>query len=216
MDSLRSIMSGLFRRGRVEQEMEEELRAHIHRRAEDLERGGMAHVEAERQARVEFGGVERFKEECREALALSWLDHTWHDIRFGLRMLMKSPGFTAAAVIGLALGIGADTAMYSIVNGALTWDLGLDNRDQIVIVTSTDKQHSQDWSVSYPDFRDSRASEIARGTRGVSVRAREPERTARRAAGADAGVSPVMRPVRGRPGNYRENGARGRSATRRD
>jgi putative ABC transport system permease protein len=154
---LRSVASTLFRRTRVEGEMDEEIRAHIERRAEEMERSGAAREEAKRRAQIEFGGVERFKEECREALGISWSDHTWRDIRFGLRMLMKSPGFTAAAVIALALGIGADTAMYTIVNGALTWDLGLDNRDQIVIVRSTDTQHNQDWSVSYPDFRDFRA-----------------------------------------------------------
>ena len=152
----RAVATGLFRRGRVEQEMDDEIRGHIRERAEDLKRAGVAEEEAERRARIEFGGVERFKEECREALVVSWLDHLWRDLRFGLRMSMKSPGFTAAAVIALALGIGADTAMYSIVNGALTWDLGLENRDRIVIVSSTNKQHDQDWTVSYPDFRDFR------------------------------------------------------------
>jgi hypothetical protein len=154
--ALRALLTGLFGRARVEREMDDEIRAHIRERAEDLRHAGVAGEEAERQARMEFGGVEKCKEECREALVVSWLDHLWRDLRFGLRMSMKSPGFTAAAVIALALGIGADTAMYSIVNGALTWDLGLDNRDRIVIVRSTNKRRDQDWTVSYPDFRDFR------------------------------------------------------------
>jgi predicted permease len=154
--ALRAVVTGLFRRARFEQEMDGEIRAHIRERAEDLRRAGVVGAEADRRARIEFGGVEQCKEKCREALMVSWLDHLWRDLRFGLRMSMKSPGFTAAAVIALALGIGADTAMYSIVNGALTWDLGLDNRDRIVIVSSTNKQHDQDWTVSYPDFRDFR------------------------------------------------------------
>jgi predicted permease len=72
-------------------------------------------------------------------------------------MLIKNPGSTAVAVAALALGIGADTAMYTIVNGSLSWDMGLDNRDQIVVVIETDALHSQEWDVSYPDFRDFRS-----------------------------------------------------------
>jgi putative ABC transport system permease protein len=139
--------------------MDAEMRFHIEALAEDFMRSGMPREEALRKARIEFGGVERAKEECREALPLRWLDHLWHDFRFALRILRKSPGFTAVAVTALALGIGADTAMYTIVSGALTWDLGLGkNRDRIVIVNSTDSAHSNDWGASYPDFRDLRAN----------------------------------------------------------
>jgi predicted permease len=153
----RSWLRGTFQRSRIEREMDVELRFHIDTYAEDLVRAGVPREEAVRRARIEFGGIEKTKEECREARALSWLGQLWRDIRFGLRLLMKSPGFTATAIIALALGIGADTAMYTIVNGALSWDLGLDNRDQIVMVRSSDLRRGENWGVSYPDFRDLRA-----------------------------------------------------------
>ena len=154
---LRSWLRSVIRRTRMEREMDAELRFHIETFAEDLARTGTPREEALRRARIEFGGVERAKEECRDALALRLVDHVARDVRFGVRLLLKSPGFTAAAVIALALGIGADTAMYSIVNGALSWDLGLDNRDRIMIVNSANTGRSQNWGTSYPDFRDFRA-----------------------------------------------------------
>jgi putative ABC transport system permease protein len=153
----RSWLRGVMSRSRMEREMDAELRFHIEAFAEDLARSGVPRDEALRRARIEFGGVERAKEECRDALALRIVDHVVRDLRFGLRLLIKNPGFTAAAVIALALGIGADTAMYSIVNGALSWDFGLDNRDRIIIVNSANTAHSQEWGASYPDFRDFRA-----------------------------------------------------------
>ena len=91
------------------------------------------------------------------ALALRLVDHVARDLRLGVRLLIKNPGFTAVAVIALALDIGADTAMYSIVKGALSWDFGLDYPDRVVIVNSVNTGRSQEWGASYPDFRDFRA-----------------------------------------------------------
>src|SRR5437879_5113308 len=141
---VRSWVRAVLRRSRMESEMDAELRFHVEAFAEDLVRSGVPREDALRRARIEFGGVERAKEECRDALALRLVDHVVRDLRFGLRLLIKNPGFTTAAVIALALGIGADTAMYSIVNGALSWDFGLENRDRIVMVNSVDRGRSQE------------------------------------------------------------------------
>lgn len=81
----------------------------------------------------------------------------WRDARYAARTLARNPGFTAAAVAALALGMGADTAMFTIVRGALTWNLGLDRVDRVVLVTASDAAHSQVFGASYPDFRDFRA-----------------------------------------------------------
>src|SRR4051794_34445038 len=94
---LRSLAARLFRRSQMENEIDEELRSHVERRASDLERSGLDRLEAERQARIEFGGYERFKVECREALGGNFIDTLTQDVRFSLRTLRKSPAFFAVA-----------------------------------------------------------------------------------------------------------------------
>ena len=133
---LRSAAASLFRRARVENDTEEELRAHVRNRAADLERSGLTRPEAERRARIEFGNHEKFKEECREERGGFWLETVWTDMRFGARMLRRSPGFTAVAILTLSLGIGANTAIFSVVNAVLLKPLPYPNANRLALIWS--------------------------------------------------------------------------------
>ena len=155
--SLRSVTSAIFHRAQTEDDLDEELRVHVENRAQDLERSGLTPEQAERRARIEFGGHEKFKEECREALGTRLLEIFLQDLRFAARLLRKSPGFAAVAILTLALGIGANTAIFTLLDQILLRSLSVKDPQQLVLLDLVGHQYgnsSGDSVLSYPMYRD--------------------------------------------------------------
>jgi predicted permease len=134
-------------------ELDEELRSHIQHRADDLERSGLRRAEAERRARVEFGGYIHYEQESRSAIGGNFLESLAQDVRFSLRKLRKSPGFTIAAILTLALAIGANSVVFSVMNAFLLRPLNVPDAQSLY-----ELQHANEASAyeSYPDYVDLR------------------------------------------------------------
>jgi len=142
----------IFHRSQHMEEMDEELLSHVQLRADDLERSGLHRAQAERQARLELGGRERYKEECYEAMGSHFFESLVSDVRFALRVLRKSRGFTFAAVITLALAIGANAVVFGILDSLLLRPLNVPQWDSL---WGTMYGQNTVWQ-SYPNYIDLR------------------------------------------------------------
>jgi len=139
---LRSYLHSLFTRGQVESNIETELRTHIELRAEDLRRTGLTPTEALRRARIEFGNLEKHKEDIRASIGLRLFDELRADLRYAARMLRRSPGFTAVAIASLALGIGANTIIFTLAKGILLDRLAVPQPNQLRLFAIIRDNHS--------------------------------------------------------------------------
>jgi putative ABC transport system permease protein len=202
MKRLRSFLRNVFRRQAADHELHDELAAHLDLLAAEKMRQGMSPAEARRAARVELGGVEQVKEEVRAARAGARLEQLWQDARFGARQLRRNPGFTAVAVLMLALGIGANTALFSAVDSLLLRPLPVADSERLVSSIAM-REGFDPFGTSlleFAAFRDRSHSFVLCGlaeTRSFNLLGRnEPERIPGAAVQADFlatfGVSPMI------------------------
>jgi macrolide transport system ATP-binding/permease protein len=158
LSRLKTAIRALLRRSQAERELDEELRYHVEQQTEQNIRLGMSPEDARYAALKAFGGVEQAKERSRDSRGVRWLEDLWQDLRYGARMLLKNPGFTLIAVITLALGIGANTAIFTWLKAIYLQPLpGVAASHRLVTLRSTliKSANSPIW-VSYPNYKDYR------------------------------------------------------------
>jgi putative ABC transport system permease protein len=153
-----ALRRALFGRERLEADLDEELRAYVDELTERKVRAGVAPAAARRAALIESGGVEQLKERVRDARVGHWLDTVLQDVRYAVRGLRRSPGFTSVAVITLALGVGANAAIFSVVDAVLLRPAPVRDLDRLVVLWETDRQSGTTREpASVPDYLDFRA-----------------------------------------------------------
>src|SRR6266567_3111673 len=121
----------LFHRRQADQELDDELRDHLERKTEEYVAQGMTQEEAHRRARLDLGGIEQTKEKCRDARRVNWIQDLTQDLRYALRRLRMAPAFTSATVLTLALGIGATTSIFTLVDAVLLKSLPVLNPGEL-------------------------------------------------------------------------------------
>lgn len=149
----RSFLRNVLLARRVESELDEEVRSHLEMLTEENVRAGMPPQEARRAARIEIGGVDQLKEQVHQIQTGNWLHSIASDCRYGIRQLRKNPGFAAVAILTLAIGIGANTALFSVVNGVLLNPLPYPHPEELVSLSQKLPPFGQ-FAISYPDFLD--------------------------------------------------------------
>jgi macrolide transport system ATP-binding/permease protein len=158
MEFLRTLASraiALFRRRSLEKELEAELQSHVEMAVEKNIRKGMDLERAKREALLEFGGVEQTKELYRERRGLPMIETAWHDLRFGLRMLWRSPNFSILVILCLTLGIGANAAIFSWIEGVLFRPYpAVAHQERLVAISGTAPGEARGTPLSWPDFLD--------------------------------------------------------------